>query len=54
MAELKCTSGGTNVMARKNFVRFKCPNCGEVEIIRCSQCKTASNKYVCTCGFTGP
>ncbi|MEM5802186.1 MAG: zinc finger domain-containing protein [Candidatus Aenigmatarchaeota archaeon] len=52
---LKCSTCGTPVSAKRNFVRFKCPNCGEVEIIRCNTCKSLSNKYTCSkCLFTGP
>ncbi len=52
---VKCTSCGTNILAKNNFVKFKCPNCGKVEIVRCSQCKALSNKYECSnCKFIGP
>lgn len=52
---LKCTTCKTNILAKDNFVKFKCPNCGEVEIVRCSTCKTLCNKYTCeSCEFTGP
>ena len=51
---LKCTSCGTNILAKSNFVKFACPDCGKTEIIRCKNCKDLSNKYVCTCGFSGP
>jgi len=34
---------------------FKCPNCGEVEIVRCQRCKRMGLKYKCPkCGFEGP
>jgi len=52
---IKCSSCGVNIIAKGNFVKFSCPNCGEVEIVRCLNCKTASNKYTCSkCGFVGP
>ncbi len=52
---LRCTSCNTNVLTKKYWVRFKCPACGEAEIIRCSTCKALSIKYTCPkCGFTGP
>ncbi|MBI2545403.1 MAG: DUF1610 domain-containing protein [Candidatus Aenigmarchaeota archaeon] len=55
MDKLQCTTCNTNVLARKNFVRFKCPKCGEVEIIRCSTCKNLGIKYTCSgCNFEGP
>ena len=41
--------------AKKNFVIFECPNCGETTIIRCNSCKALSIKYACPkCGFIGP
>ncbi|MFB6075955.1 MAG: zinc finger domain-containing protein [Candidatus Aenigmatarchaeota archaeon] len=53
--EVKCSSCGTNLVSEDNFVRFKCPNCGETEIIRCEKCRRMKNKYTCEeCGFEGP
>jgi predicted RNA-binding Zn-ribbon protein involved in translation (DUF1610 family) len=53
--KLKCSTCGVDVLAKKNFVKFSCPNCAEETIIRCSNCKQLSNKYVCgKCQFTGP
>lgn len=55
MEELKCTSCGMNVLAKKNFVKFMCPKCGKLEITRCSTCKSLGTKYTCKdCGFEGP
>ncbi|HLC59650.1 MAG TPA: zinc finger domain-containing protein [archaeon] len=52
---MKCTSCGTDSLARKNFVRFMCPNCMETEIVRCFNCKVMSNRYECVkCKFIGP
>jgi predicted RNA-binding Zn-ribbon protein involved in translation (DUF1610 family) len=52
---LKCSSCGTSVLAKKSWVKFKCPSCGETEIVRCYNCKVLSNKYKCSkCGFEGP
>ena len=52
---MKCTSCKTPIKAKDNFVKFSCPNCGEVEIYRCNTCKSLSNKYTCPlCKFTGP
>lgn len=52
---LKCTSCGVSLIGQEDFVKFKCPNCGEVEIIRCRRCKQLSNRYKCTkCEFEGP
>jgi hypothetical protein len=52
---MKCTSCGLSLLADDDFVTFKCPNCGKVEIYRCSRCRRLSNEYVCPkCGFKGP
>ena len=52
---MKCTSCGTDVRARENFVVFPCPKCGEAMIVRCERCKAIGRKYVCPkCGFVGP
>ena len=51
----KCTSCGTEISAEKNFSCFKCPSCGEVEIVRCDRCKMNVVKFVCDkCGFKVP
>ena len=51
----KCTTCNVDVLTKENFVKFACPNCGEVEIVRCFTCKNLSNKYICkSCQFTGP
>ncbi|MFW9995650.1 MAG: zinc finger domain-containing protein [Candidatus Odinarchaeota archaeon] len=35
--------------------RFNCPECDKIQIIRCSQCRTRGNNYICpNCGFKGP
>ncbi|MBN2203032.1 MAG: DUF1610 domain-containing protein [Candidatus Aenigmarchaeota archaeon] len=53
--KLICTSCGENVVGQEEFVKFKCPACGEVEVIRCKKCKKMSNPYKCSaCGFEGP
>ena len=52
---LKCSTCKVNILAKENFVRFNCPACGKVEIVRCNTCKSLSNKYTCeNCGFVGP
>jgi len=36
-------------------VKFHCPNCGEVLIVRCSRCRRTAEPYKCPkCGFVGP
>ena len=48
-----CSSCGTEV--RQKFVEFKCPQCGETEMIRCKSCRGLGTPYVCEkCGFKGP
>ncbi|TAL47216.1 DUF1610 domain-containing protein [archaeon] len=52
---MKCTTCNTDVLAKKNFVRFNCPDCGQVEIVRCLECKQRNAKYSCSgCAFQGP
>jgi len=52
---MNCTSCNKHIHASDNFVKFKCPACGEEWIIRCEKCKAASISYKCSkCGFTGP
>ena len=53
--ELRCDSCKKLVEAEKDWVKFPCPKCGEVEIIRCGKCKALEITYTCSkCGFTGP
>ncbi|NOZ82099.1 MAG: DUF1610 domain-containing protein [Candidatus Micrarchaeota archaeon] len=53
--ELRCTNCNISLVGQDNFVKFKCPSCGEGLIIRCSRCKRLSNPYKCEkCGFEGP
>ncbi|TFF63463.1 MAG: hypothetical protein EU521_01605, partial [Promethearchaeota archaeon] len=36
-------------------VKFRCPNCGDVVIVRCNKCRNIENNYTCpACGFEGP
>ncbi len=53
--ELKCNSCGMNLIGEDDFVRFGCPKCNEVEIVRCRKCRRKKNTYRCKeCGFEGP
>lgn len=55
MAGDKCLSCKKSVLNAKGNTRFKCPNCGEYEIIRCIDCRKRGTKYKCPkCGFEGP
>ncbi|MCX8179321.1 MAG: zinc finger domain-containing protein [Candidatus Aenigmarchaeota archaeon] len=50
-----CSSCSISLLGDTNFVHFKCPKCGEVDIFRCSVCKKLSNLYKCSkCNFEGP
>jgi hypothetical protein len=50
---LRCSSCQKEVT--DDYVRFKCPNCGKEEIIRCMKCRKIVAKYKCkSCGFEGP
>lgn len=55
MAELICTSCKTRADNNIGKTKFKCPNCGEFEIVRCLNCRQIGAKYKCEkCGFEGP
>ena len=50
-----CSSCGVRLGKNDGMTFFKCPNCGEVEIGRCPQCRDQSITYTCQkCGFSGP
>ncbi len=50
-----CTSCKSKLISAQGSVRFSCPACGKEEIIRCSDCRKKSIKYVCPkCSFEGP
>ncbi len=39
----------------KGTTKLNCPECGVIQIIRCSQCRAFGNTYIChACGFQGP
>ena len=49
-----CSSCGVRLSDRCSTV-FKCPQCGQVEIGRCAQCRDQSVVYTCKeCSFEGP
>jgi len=53
--ELICSSCKTKITNKTGTARFKCPNCGKAEIIRCRHCREIAAKYTCpNCGFIGP
>ncbi|MDO8634045.1 MAG: zinc finger domain-containing protein [archaeon] len=48
-----CTT--CNSVISGKFVEFKCPQCGQASIVRCSHCRTTSKSYSCPeCSFGGP
>ncbi|MEM5832107.1 MAG: zinc finger domain-containing protein [Candidatus Aenigmatarchaeota archaeon] len=50
-----CTSCNKKISIGENYSKFYCPNCQEVEIIRCKACKKSIVTYICpNCGFKGP
>ncbi len=51
---LKCVSCHINLASEDNFSKFKCPACGEGDIVRCEECRRKSTPYECGCGFEGP
>ncbi|AAB98468.1 hypothetical protein MJ_0458.1 [Methanocaldococcus jannaschii DSM 2661] len=57
MGEMKyvCISCNAEIAPREKSTKFPCPNCGEVEIVRCERCRKLNNPYKCPkCGFEGP
>jgi predicted RNA-binding Zn-ribbon protein involved in translation (DUF1610 family) len=51
---LACASCG-RALTTRGSTHFKCPDCGQVEIGRCAQCRDQSVAYRCSnCGFAGP
>jgi predicted RNA-binding Zn-ribbon protein involved in translation (DUF1610 family) len=55
MEDKKCISCKRKIENIKGSAVFKCPNCGEYEIIRCRDCRVTAVKYKCpSCEFEGP
>lgn len=53
--ETICTSCKTKISNLVATTGFKCPKCGEAEIIRCERCRRLGVKYICpSCSFSGP
>ncbi|HLE46276.1 MAG TPA: zinc finger domain-containing protein [Thermoplasmata archaeon] len=52
--EKRCVSCGL-VIGGRGTTSFPCPNCGNVTIGRCQQCRDQGVAYACPeCGFRGP
>ncbi|MBS3125928.1 DUF1610 domain-containing protein [Candidatus Woesearchaeota archaeon] len=50
-----CTSCKKQITNTQGAVRFLCPNCSKVEIVRCRHCREIAARYTCTgCNFSGP
>lgn len=50
-----CSSCGKLIHPREKGVEFYCPNCGEILIRRCYDCRKQGVTYTCPkCGFEGP
>lgn len=50
-----CVSCKKRIVNMAGTTKFKCPNCGKSEIIRCGHCREIVAKYKCpACGFEGP
>jgi len=50
-----CTSCGRTIIPLEYYVRFPCPNCGQITIVRCEKCRKFGRSYKCPkCGFQGP
>lgn len=55
MAKLPGKKCGSCGHLTNEYTEFKCPSCGEGNIIRGKHCREISNSYVCeVCGFEGP
>ncbi|MBS3170558.1 RNA-binding protein [Candidatus Woesearchaeota archaeon] len=52
---LKCSASKTELTNDKGSVIFKCPKCGQADIIRSYHSRELATKYECPkCGFEGP
>ncbi|MBR9681221.1 MAG: DUF1610 domain-containing protein [Candidatus Altiarchaeota archaeon] len=51
----RCITCNKDIKVVKHSVIFKCPGCGDKEIVRCGQCRTQMRLWNCSvCGFEGP
>lgn len=52
---MECSSTNVKITNIQGTVRFKCPSCGEAEIVRSKKAREIAMKYTCpNCGFEGP
>ena len=55
MTDFTCNSCNKKLVNLKGSATFKCPSCGNQEIVRCIDCRKLAAKYVCKgCEFSGP
>ncbi|MFW6449589.1 MAG: zinc finger domain-containing protein [Nanoarchaeota archaeon] len=57
MADKKylCSSCKKDITNDIGSTRFNCPSCGNVEVVRCYDCRKLGTRYKChECGFEGP
>lgn len=53
--DLICSCCGKKITNLDGTAKFKCPECGKSEIIRCGHCRKIVAKYICPeCKFEGP
>jgi predicted RNA-binding Zn-ribbon protein involved in translation (DUF1610 family) len=55
MESKRSTAMGVSIVNDKGSVNFRCPKCGETEVIRSRYERENAVKYTCEkCGFSGP
>ncbi|MFC1801558.1 zinc finger domain-containing protein [Nanoarchaeota archaeon] len=55
MEEKICMSCKKRISNIAGSTEFKCPKCGDHQMIRCGSCRTIAAPYKCPkCGFEGP
>jgi predicted RNA-binding Zn-ribbon protein involved in translation (DUF1610 family) len=55
MESKRSTAMGVSIVNDKGSVSFRCPKCGETEVIRSRYERENAVKYACAkCGFSGP
>ncbi|HLC91389.1 MAG TPA: zinc finger domain-containing protein [Candidatus Nanoarchaeia archaeon] len=55
MLEKTCISCKKKTVNDKGTVTFSCPQCGNYDIVRCTNCRSNASRYACPgCGFKGP
>ncbi|HLC56308.1 MAG TPA: zinc finger domain-containing protein [Candidatus Nanoarchaeia archaeon] len=53
--EMHCSSCKTQITNISGTVKFKCPSCGNTDLVRCTHCREIAARYKCeSCEFSGP